>query len=334
MRPLNPEFQPDYGRLSSKLTALSHDIKPPEIDSVAIRERLKSRGFRIEKTLADKPHESRPLLCVDSSYGKLDLKFYSLFGLHCVSLYAVFSCLPKEDALVGQGTVPYRDMLYDSYIDVGLIKPYSDTESRLNLIRVAAELGFMIESNREIEDNGVETDFLVLDGSLSAIKKDLEAVRHYPEYEKASSALRRLSDVKVVSMVEDSHATDISSEAGVELTNLHLLDMVLKPLEYVVKDSDGIHVIYVKLPGKRLCFKPNEDSKPLTVRWEFNYANFESDLNYLVGSWACEDDLLHPQVYPMRITDYLTRKIRVSGVLEEFAKNRGLEWKHRDLREY
>jgi len=37
-------------------------------------------------------------------------------------------------------------------------------------------------------------------------------------------------------------------------------------------------------------------------------------------------------VYPMRIADYLTRKIKVGGILSAFALDHALELEHRNLR--
>jgi hypothetical protein len=237
------------------------------------------------------------------------------------------------DVLVGQGTIPYKNMLYGSYLDLGLIKPYSDTDKRLNLIRLNAEMSVLLSSKRQLEEDGKKTDFLVLDGSLATIRDELNGCEGHPEHGRLESTLRELASLRVVSMVEDSHATDISAKADSELTNLHLLEYVLKPCEFVAEAADGVNVVYVKLPGKSLCFKPGDESRPLVVRWEFNYPDFERDLAFLAGAWALEDDLLHPQVYPMRIADYLTRRLRVSGILSEFARSRGLEGKHRNMRE-
>ncbi len=48
--------------------------------------------------------------------------------------------------------------------------------------------------------------------------------------------------------------------------------------------------------------------------------------------WALEDDILHPQIYPMRITDYLTRKINAGGILEKAASENNMLLQYRELR--
>jgi len=63
------------------------------------------------------------------------------------------------------------------------------------------------------------------------------------------------------------------------------------------------------------------------------YENFKEDLEKLAGMWTMERDLLHTQIYPLRMSDYLTRKLKVSGVLEKIIAENNLQLKYRDSRD-
>ncbi|MFH1788254.1 MAG: hypothetical protein ABH834_02590 [Candidatus Altiarchaeota archaeon] len=328
MRPLTPEFKLEFDSLSERLASLSGELSHVKVDASSLRSMLSSGGFEIMQTECVPPGEGKSFLCADSSYGRLDARYHSIYCVHCVCLHAAYSESPKQDFLVGQGTINYDKLSYESIIDVGAMKPYSDVDARVNLIRLDAELSLLASSKASIGD----ADYLIVDGSLSTIKKELSSSKDYPEHAAASKAYDDLCALKAASMVEDSHATDVSSAIGLEITNLHLFDLALKPLEYIVKKEDGINTVYVKLPAKKVCYAPGERSVPFTVRWEFSYGGFEEDLASLVGAWALEDDLLHPQVYPMRIADYLTRRVKVNGILEEFALSNNLEGMYRARR--
>lgn len=307
---------------------MSSQLAETDLDASILREKLTSSGLSIQNTLLNAPGSSRSFLCADSSYAKLDVRYHFLYCVHTVAVNAVFALPPEKDVLVGQGTVAYDKLSYESVLDAGLIKPYSDVDARLNLLRVSAEMASLASLRENIGD----VDYLIVDGSLSTIKKELSSTQEHPEHENALKAFKALTDLNAVSMVEDSHATDITGALGLTITNLHLFDVALKPGEYVCKEDDGIHVVYVKLPAKKVCYAPGEQTLPFTVRWEFSYKDFEDDLSYLVGAWMCEDDLVHPQIYPMRIADYLTRKVKANGVLVQFAQKHGLEDKYRNRR--
>ncbi|MFH1836232.1 MAG: DNA double-strand break repair nuclease NurA [Methanobacteriota archaeon] len=330
MRSLTPDFRFDETVLDDKISLLEKSVKPEKIDFEVVREKLVSDGVDIKFSVEFEPENVKTVLGVDSSFGKLDLKFHSIYGVHTVCVAADYTGRDSQDTLVGQGTIPYENLLYESKIDLGVFEPYSDTEFRLNLIRISEEIALLKKAGRECEKEVLR----IVDGSIHCISKDLNKPCEFQEFEKARSAYDEIMEDKVVSMVEDSHETDFASLANVKGTNLYLFDNILKPKEYVVKEEAGIHIVYLKLPGKNLCFKPNENSPPLTVRWEFNYPDFQKDLNFLISAWAREDDIFHPQLYPVRIADYLTRRIRIHGLLEEFAKKGGLELQHRNLREY
>ena len=307
---------------------MSRNLAATDLDASALREELTSSGLSIQNTLLNAPESSRSFLCADSSYAKRDVRYHFLYCLHTVVVKAVFALPPEKDVLVGQGTVYYNKLSYESWLDAGLIKPCSDVDARLNLLRLSSEMASLASLKGKIGD----IDYIIVDGSLSTIKKELSTSKGHPEHGKALKAFDALMDLNALSMVEDSHATDVSSALSLTITNLHLFDVALKPGEYVSKEDDGIHVVYVKLPAKKVCYAPGDESLPFTVRWEFSYKEFEDDLSYLVGAWMCEDDLLHPQIYPVRIADYLTRKVKANGVLAQFAQKHGLEDKYRNRR--
>lgn len=332
MKSLSPEYGIDSGELSRALSRLSGQIEAPSINVGEVRSGLELKGFCFEKIPLRRPSEKSSFLCVDSSFIGRNLRFHGLWGIHCVCLHAVFAAAPVKDYLVGQGSVMYENLLYDSVVEFGVFKPYSDVDVRINLLRIGFELSFLLECKRRLASEGRGVDFLVLDGSLKAIESDIGGRENYAEYSRAFSSLNALSGEKVVAMVEDSHASDLSAKAGFNFTNVQLFDLILEPGEFVVAESGGVHVAYVKLASKSLCHTPERKSEPFTVRWEFNYPDFRKDLEYLVGVWSEEDDLMHPQIYPLRITDYLTRKISVGAILDEHIKEKNLSRMFRDSR--
>ena len=298
-----------------------------------LREKLSAAGFKFN-SLNPKPRKSR-FLAADSSFAVKELRYHALWAAHAAALHALYDGSMHHDALVGHGALPYTGLLYSSYVVAGEFIPYSDLDVRGNSIRVEFEFDSLMKALGELDSEGLKPDFILVDGSLYTNLRNLEGRESvYEEHARASASFRRvLASGRVVGMVEDSHATDLSRELGFNFTNMLLFDLSLKPGEYVVDLRDGISICYVKLPPKRLPYLAAGESRPLTVRWEFNYPGFEGDLDLLAGVWLREDDLLHPQLYPVRIADYLTRGIRVSGLLDRVAAERNLELRHRELRE-
>jgi len=134
--------------------------------------------------------------------------------------------------------------------------------------------------------------------------------------------------------VEDSASISIARALKTKLTDLAVFDLALKENEFIVQEVDGVNVCYIKLPAKNLSYTPSRKSEPLVVKWEFAYPNFIPDLENLAAIWAREDDLLHPQLYPVRIADYLTRRVKAAGILDTFVKDNDMEPRHRDMREF
>ena len=324
MRDLSPVFESDLDYLSGRLIELAGELEDPILDVSGIRNHLESEGFRIRSFTPKSDPGQKSFFCVDSSFGRLDLRFNSLYCVHTVGVSARFSPKASEDVLVGQGTVHYEKLEYASKIDVGVLKPYAEAERLLSLARLREELAFL-------EDAGEGFDFLVLDGSLSALDYELKA--NEDKGEESSKFFKSLLKKNTVSMAEDSHSSNISGRLGSHLTNNHLFDLVLKPLEYVVVEDEEYSTVYLKLPSKRMLVNPAGTSDPFTVRWEFSKKEFIEDLESIVAIWLFEDDLVHPQIYPLRIADYLTRKIKIHGILKDFAGNSNLKAQFRDLRQ-
>ena len=75
------------------------------------------------------------------------------------------------------------------------------------------------------------------------------------------------------------------------------------------------------------------ESQPFVARWEFKSGYVNKQLPEVLGVWMTEDDLHHPQTYPIRLADYLTRRMNVAGMLERFAAENGLLPQFRSSRE-
>lgn len=334
-RKLTPEYGFDYKSLESRFSELAVALTDVEreFDREAQRKRLEDEGYGIEKLSPHVDSMEVSLLTTDASIAKKELRFHCLWALHAVALNAVFDCKQHHDVLVGQEKVPYRDLKYDSIIEVGEYKPYMDMDHRSDSLRVQHELGFLMESMKSLN----KIDYLLVDGSLYTTGFNLKSRLNsgYPEHKKAVEAYKQLLESgKAVGLVEDSHSIDVSSKLGLNMTNLLFFDLVLDPLEYVVDSkSDGINACYVKLPSKQVPYLPSKSSTPFTVRWEFTQKNYVKYLEKLAGMWTLETDLVHSQLYPVRVADYLTRKIKVGGILDNLVKEHNLELKHREQRE-
>ncbi|MFH0861410.1 MAG: DNA double-strand break repair nuclease NurA [Candidatus Altiarchaeota archaeon] len=298
-----------------------------------IRGRLSDRGYGF-RTLKPEGANAR-ILAADCAIAYRELRYHAIWAAHAVAIACTFDGKPHPDTLVGNGALPYGDLEHSSYVGAGEFIPYADLDVRGNSARVAFESSSTLNAHRESVSEGKRPDIVLVDGSLYTNLMNLRKIDPiYPENADAISAYKGVLDIgKVVGMVEDSHATDLSRELGYDYTNMLLFDVALEPGEYLVDGREGINICHMKLPGKPLPHLPAGTSRPLTVRWEFNYGGFEDDLRRLACMWLREDDVLHPQLYPLRIADYLTRKIKAGGILDEVVGVRGLALKHRELRE-
>lgn len=325
MENLGPRFRFDYDALEKKIGEISKELKGRNFDRDGLREKI-LRDYEIEKLKASRSKNEVRFLAVDSSTAKIELRYDALWGVHVVVLSAVFDSREHRDP-IADGRIFYRDLMYDSHIDLGIFKPYSRIDDRLEFIRIQKEFSL-------INSCDIEADIFLIDGSLYTImrKFNLREMRGIKEYDDSLRAYNSLLRKRTVGMVEDSHSTDFSRRFGIELTNLSLFDLILEENEYVVENRDGIWICYIKLPSKKLSYKLKR-SRPLTVRWEFSYPEFRRDLENLVYIWSLEDDILHPQIYPLRIADYLTRRIRISGILERLVRENDLELRYRERRE-
>ncbi len=329
MEPLTPDFRFDAELLEERINSLRRVFDELEFDRGLFRDKLRERGFEIRKIALVKPSHSVELLAVDSSIAKAELRFFALWALHCVVLRACFDGGTHRDPLVG-GEIWYRNLMYDSFIDAGQIKPYRLVDEITNNIRILKEYQSLRETFMDLSAGGCDVDYLLVDGSLYTNHGKLSRYGGG----KALEEYRRLVEMgRVVGMAEDSHAGDLADKAGLDCTNLMLLDLILDEREYVVHEKGDINVCYLKLPSKKLSYTLEERSPSLTVRWEFPYTGFRKDLETLAYMWSREGDLLHPQVYPLRVADYLTRRVKMHGLLEKLVEENNLELRYRDLRE-
>ncbi len=298
-----------------------------------VRVRLASAGY-VPRKLA--PAASRAsFLAGDCSSAVRELRYNALWAAHAVAVYGVYDGGEHRDMLAGYGGIRYGGLRYSNYAGLGEIIPYGDVEARSGAERACFEYESMSRAYRELESEGLKPDIMLFDGSLYTSKRSLEAAGGKSrEAARARKALEEAAGLaRAVGMVEDSHSTDLAEDAGYEFTDLLLMDVALNPGEYVADPRDGVSICYMKLPGKPLPHVPSARSQPLTVRWEFGYADYEGDLNRLAGIWLSEDDILHPQLYPLRIADHLTRRVRAQGMLDEVESRLLLERKYRELRQ-
>lgn len=338
MNALDADFRFDLDSLNKKVGRLVEGLETRSLDRSLYRRRLSEAGVRIgEVKPVAEPRKEAGFLSSDASIVKRKLRYHCMWALHCVTLYSEFDWRGHEDLLAGHGSVGYKNMKYSSLLDVGRIAPYHKTSSRLNSIRLHREYTSLSETYESLKKEGAAADYIIVDGSLYTAKKTLERRKKetgvYREHDAAFQAQENLlAKGNVVGMVEDSHAIDVAQEFGLDMTNTLFFSLILDENEYAVKEKSGINVCYVKLPKKKLDYT-TEESRPLVARWEFSYPGYEKALEALVGIWATEKDLLHTQTYPMRVTDYLTRKIRVSGILDEVVGKYNLDSQYRGMRE-
>jgi len=326
---LTPNFRFDTQYLEKKLQNMKEELKNREFDVDVLRDRLRENDFKIKKLKPKRPSDEVEFLVVDSSIVKNELRFYALWAIHSVVLRACFDNNTHTDPLIGD-EILYKNLMYNSYVDLGQIRPYKMVDERVNIIRISNEYKSLGKSYMELDDNGINIDFMIIDGSLYT---NLQKLRKFRD-DKGLKEFQRLRDNgKLIGMVEDSNAGDIAYKINANLTNLLLFDLVLNKNEFVIDRKGKINICYIKLPPKILSYTPDRRSKSMTVRWEFSYENFKSDLENIVAIWLLESDLFHPQIYPLRLADYLTRKIRMHGLIENLIKENEIELKYRDLRE-
>ncbi len=330
MEKLTPHFRFDAEYLEGKLQNMREMLEAGDYKAELLREKLRKKDYAIEKIKPVKPEKKIDILAVDSSIVKSELRYCALWALHCVVLRACFDSKEHRDLLAG-GLTPYRELMYNSFLDLGQIRPYRSVEEKTNILRIDREYRALNETVDGLRKEKVKPDYLLVDGSLYTNLRKLRKVREGRTALEEFERLRKQG--KLVGMVEDSHACDISDVLGVDLTNLLLFDLVLEENEYFVQRKEDINICYLKLPSKRLSYTVDRISIPLTVRWEFCFDNFVKDLQHLVGIWSLESDLLHPQIYPVRIADYLTRKVKMQGLLEKLIRDNELSLRYREHRE-
>jgi hypothetical protein len=335
MEELSPDFRFGIKPLEDKILGIIGELEKKEFDRDIFRERILSEGFKIRKLKTGAGKETS-LLSVDSSLVKKELRHYALWGLHSVVLYSRFDGREHPDPLA-HGSVWYKDLMYNSCPDIGVFSPYRQIENRANSIRVFNEYSLLLDSWRELDSRSVGVDYLLIDGSLQTTLKRLRdevRVSGFREHEKALSLHEDLMKAgKVVGMVEDSHSVDIARTVGLDVTNMALLDLILAENEYIVEKKEGVNVCHIKLPSKALDYTHLRKSDPLVVRWEFSYDDFKEDLENLAAMWLLEADIWHPQIYPLRVTDYLTRRLKIGGVLDRIIEENELDRRYREMRE-
>jgi hypothetical protein len=333
MERLTADFRFDAAPIEEKLKRIAGELAKKDYDAEAFREKVISAGFTI-KRLSPILKKKSSFLAVDSSIVKKELRQHALWATHCVVLYSEFDGKAHQDPLA-QGLVSYGNLMYDSYLDLGVFSPYRHIESRANSLRVANEYASLILSYKRSGLSNV--DYFLVDGSLQTTVrrlKDEVRMSKFPEHSKALNLHNELLSVgKVIGLVEDSHSCDLSKKIGLEVTNSTLMDIILADNEYVAFKKDDINVCHLKLPAKALNYTHSRKSSHIVVRWEFSYDDYEADLGNLAALWAKEDDIFHTQIYPMRVTDYLTRRLKVGGMLDSLIEESGLEPLYRDMRE-
>ncbi|MDD5111774.1 MAG: hypothetical protein PHG85_04470 [Candidatus Altiarchaeota archaeon] len=330
MKSLGMEYRPPADDIERRVADLVSQLEVGDFDRDAFRG-IVNKDFGIKPVSPGTP-PSISLLAADSSTASHNLRYSALWSIHCVCLYALFNGHGNEDPLVGHGAIPYGSVLYDSSADVGSFDPYWMLEQQMGCIRIAREYNDLAENAGRLAREGVPVDIALVDGSLST---NSENISFKPDLKASRSAIaaeeRLLSLGRVVSMAEDSHASDIARRMGLNMSNLMLFHLVLDANEYVV-ERGRFNVCYVKLPGKKVRYL-GDVCPPVTTRWEFSYPGFERDLSALAGIWMAEDDIIHPQVYPLRIADYLTRRLKAGGIIDKVVREMQPDLAFREMRE-
>src|SRR3989338_5087758 len=193
MRQLGLDFEFDSKAIEEKINALSGNFKPLNFERDVLREKLIDSGHRISNLGTASDIEQKSILSVDSSFIEKELQFHCLWALHAVVLYSKFDRLYHKDPIVGHGNVIYKDLMYDSVVDVGNILPYDQVETRGSFIRMAKEYEFLIKNYALLKEKDIDTDYLLIDGSIytniSHIKKDMH---EFQEYDSALEAHEKI----------------------------------------------------------------------------------------------------------------------------------------------
>jgi len=335
MEKLGPNFRFEIKLLEDKISRLVNELKRKEFDRDLFRDRFISKGFKI-KNLKPRIKKGISFLSVDSSIVKKELRHHALWGSHSVVLYSKFDGKEHSDPLA-HGNIWYRDLMYNSYPDLGIFSPYRQIENRMNSIRISNEYSSLLDSWKRLDSRSLKIDYFLIDGSLQTTLKRLRDEVKFSGFREHEKALKLHGDLMklgtVIGMVEDSHSVDLAKKVDLGVTNVALLDLILEENEYITEKKDGVNICYLKLPSKTLNYTPSRKSDPLVVRWEFSHDKFEKDLENLAALWLLEDDIWHPQIYPLRITDYLTRRLKIAGILDRLIKESGLDLKYREMRE-
>jgi len=336
VEPLTAHSIPPSTTVEEVLASLKSELESlPCPTGEELRDLIEEKGYDIcsfkPKTL---PSSCRILTC-DASNSVKELRYYCLWGVHSIALSAEYDGKLHPDPLLGGEPILYKNMGYDSKLKLGVLTPYKNIENRMQLKRMGLEYAHLLTSLKIMEREGMKPDFLLIDGSLVTSLNYLYSQQSSPEYEEVRSITRELISMSnVIALVEDSYESKLALELGFPSTTLQLMDHILKEKEFVSFEAEGgVRVCYLKLPSKPLSYLPSQKSPPLTVRWEFTNSDFLPILEQIAGLWLQECDLLHPQLYPVRIADYLTRKVSVNTLLEEAVNRYGLKRKYREMRE-
>ena len=319
MKDIQSNIQLDYQGLEAGIDSIQIEGEST-LDKEAVRDRIRDAGYGIKKIRARQPAKMSFLAC-DASILKRELLYNSIWAGHVITVYGGYDGEEHPDHLSGRGSVNYGGLRYGSRIRYGAFKPYSGLEDRLDSLRTAMEIQALME--------GVDADVLLFDGSIYSSLEKSGKRSGYPEHAEARKMLETLLDECCVAQVEDTHASRISRRLGYATTDLLLAEIALEANEYIMY-GDELRVVHLKLPGKKTFFL-DKPSTPQVVRWEFTEKSLKL-LPDLAGIWLGEDDLIHPQLYPIRVADHLTRKIRVSGILDKIVRQRNLKPRHRSRR--
>ncbi|OYT27853.1 MAG: hypothetical protein B6U97_00120 [Candidatus Altiarchaeales archaeon ex4484_96] len=329
MESLTPDYRFDAVLLENRIKSLGRELVDKKFDRVECRKKVEECGFVLDKVSLVEPGRGVEFLAADSSIVKEELRYMALWAVHCVVLRGCFDLDKHRDPLIG-GDIRYKNLMYDSFIDAGQIKPYQMVDEQINNIRIHQEYKSLNRSLKDLKNEGVKPDYLLVDGSLITNQRKLSRYKNKDALEEYT---RLKNECMIVGLCEDSHAGDLAAKFGMDSTNIMFFDLILDEKEYVVHKKDDVYICHLKLPSKKLSYTGGINSPPLTVRWEFTNKDFIMDLNKLAFIWSCEDDLLHPQIYPLRIVDYLTRKIKMPGLLRRIIEENNLMLRYRDMRE-
>ncbi len=333
MEILSPDFRFDASFLEDKFKNIAGELTKKEFDRELLRKRFIAEDVRVQKLKPETP-KNISFLSVDSAIVKKELRYHAIWGSHPVVLYSEFDGSRHPDPLA-QGEIGYVNLMYNSFPDIGVFLPYRHIDSRMNSLRIMGEYASLMDSYRCMDSGSV--DYFLVDGSLQtnlARLKNEAKISGFPEHKAALRLHKELMGMgKVIGLVEDSHSSDLARRMGFEVPNIVLLDMVLDDCEYVSEKKDGVNICHLKLPSKPLNYIHSRKSNPLVVRWEFSYDDFRQDLAVIAGLWLMEDDILHTQIYPMRLTDYLTRRLKIGGVLDALIAENDVDPLYRNMRE-